>query len=174
MNQAMKREEYMKKQTFVGVMTGMLCGMLIVQASAFDLTGTWQGKQECKLLTSEGQRVTQVFDPDVIAITQVGDQVRIFMSAAKSGPLLYRGLPFTNPTDPNQGEVAFRLCGLSSNTATKGEMGRVKVRVKPGLLGGKFEGISIFSNAEEVDTCEWAYQRVSVEDPQVPACPPGI
>ena len=164
----------MKRWRLVGVMTGALCGMLMSQANAFDLTGTWQGKQECKLLTRDGQRETEVFDPNVITITQVGDEVRILMTLDPTTSLLYRGLPFTNPTDPNRGEVAFRLCGLSSNTATKGEMGRVKVRVKPGLPGGRFEGISIFSNAEEVDTCEWAYQRVSVEDPQVPACPPGI
>jgi hypothetical protein len=164
----------MRRQLLVGIMTGALCVMLRSQASAFDLTGTWQGKQVCKLLTSDGQRETEVFDPDVLSITQVGDEVRILMPLDTSGPLLYRGLSFTNPTDPNRGEVAFRLCGLSSNTATKGEMGRVKVRVKPALPGGRFEGTSIFSTATEVDTCEWAYQRISVDDPGVPACPPGI
>jgi hypothetical protein len=164
----------MRRQTLVGVMTGVLCGMLIAQADAFDLTGTWQGRQVCRFLTTDGQKVTQIFNPDVITITQVGEEVRILMTAAKSGPLLYRGLSFTNPSDPDRGEVAFRLCGLSSNPATKGEMGRVKVRVKPGHLGGKFEGTSIFSTAEEVDTCEWKYERIAVDDPQVSACPPGI
>jgi len=153
------------------VMAGALCGMVVSRASAFDLTGTWQGKQVCKILTADGKREVQVFRKDVITITQVAGEVRTLMTSTASGPLLYTGLGFTEAADPDKGDVAFRLCGLSDDPATKGELGRAKVRTQPSRSRGKFKATSIFTTADEVDTCTWNYHRTSADDPGVPACP---
>ncbi|HKA56057.1 MAG TPA: hypothetical protein VKJ47_20585 [Candidatus Binatia bacterium] len=158
----------MRRIMFGAVMAGALSGAMLSPASAFDLTGTWQGRQVCKILTAGGKREEQVFQKDVIAVTQVGDEVRILM---KSVNLLYSGLGFTDATDHDKGEVAFRLCGLSDDPTTKGEMGRAEVSTAPFPPGSKFKATSFFTTADEVDTCGWNYRRIATGDPGVPPCP---
>ncbi len=162
------KEAQMRRRMLVTAMAGALCGVMISRASAFDLTGTWQGNQVCKIFTADGKRELQIFRKDVITITQIGDEVRILMTSVN---LLYTGLSFTDAIDLDQGEVAFRSCGLSDDPTTKGEMGRAEVSTAPFPPGSKFKATSIFTTAEEVDTCKWNYRRVSADDPGVPSCP---
>ena len=157
----------MRKRFLAGV-TGLLLGLVVPQAHAFDLTGTWQGKQVCKFTTADGKE-KQVFRDDVLTMTQIGTEVRIYMASLD---FLYTGLAFANAANPNKGAVGFRLCGLSDNTTTAGEMGRAKVRAEPFTLNGKFVATSIYADNEEVDTCKWKYHRISTEDPGVSACSP--
>jgi hypothetical protein len=157
----------MKQTCLIGV-DGALIGATALQASAFDLTGTWQGEQVCKVFTSAGQREKQEFENDIIAITQIGTEVRISMPAVN---LLYTGLGFNKTSNTNEGEVTFRLCGITQNPTTEGEMGRAEVGAKSLSLGGKFKATSIFSDGDEVDTCDWNYERISMVNPNVPACP---
>jgi len=152
---------------FSGMLLAWVLSTLPGLAHAFDLTGTWQGKQVCKISEANGQE-RQVFRDDVLQITQSGTEVRILMPSLD---LLYTGLAFATADDPNKGAVGFRLCGLSDNTSTEGEMGNAKVSAKPLAVNGKFKATSIFADDDEVDTCRWDYKRTSTTDPGLLPCP---
>jgi hypothetical protein len=80
-------------------------------------------------------------------------------------------LAFALTDDPDKGAVAFRLCGLSDDPATEGEMGNAKVSTKPLNGDGKFDATAIFADNTEVDTCKWKFTRTSTVDPGVATCP---
>jgi hypothetical protein len=121
----------------------------------------------CKITTADGKE-RQVFRDDVLTMTQTGTEVRIFMPSLE---LLYVGLGFASTTNPNDGAVAFRLCGLSEDTTTEGEMGHAKVSTKSLPKDNKFLATSTYADDDEVDTCQWEYKRISIQNPVVPACP---
>jgi len=155
-------------RTFVfGTLLTCWLSALPLPARGFDLTGTWQGTQVCKLTTADGKE-KQVFKEDVLTITQSGTEVRIYMDSLD---LLYTGVAFANASHPEKGAVAFRLCGLSEDTSTEGEMGNAQVSTKAPPKKSQFQATSIFADDEEVDTCTWKYQRTATADPGVPACP---
>jgi hypothetical protein len=150
-----------------GIAIGLLVGLTAGQARAFDLTGTWKGKQICKTTGTDGTTKFTEKD-DTLTITQIGTEVRIHEAAFNS---LNTGLAFAFTANPDKGAVAFRECGLSENTATKGEMGNAKVTTKPSTGDGKFVAVVVFTDSTLVDTCKWRYKRTSTADPGVAACP---
>ena len=130
-----------------------------------DLTGTWIGTQVCDDL-SDGERVSFVLTDNIAEISQDGDRIRM----AKFG-FLYEGI--VQGTGPKAGEAAIASCGGEFEVT---EVVRIEnVRVGPGS-DGAWEAISVFFTEDEAfgtifSDCKYAYERISDEDPNVPACP---
>jgi hypothetical protein len=148
---------------------GVVMGLMGPQAEAFNLTGIWKGTQTCHIYTANGQRELQTFQDDVLAISQSDSDVRLYMGSVH---LLYVGRAFTDAASQKKGAVAFRLCGLTDDLAAKGEMGRAQVNLQP-AQPDVFRASSIYAEDDEVDRCQWTYQRVSRDDPGVPVCQEG-
>jgi hypothetical protein len=154
------------RRTVFALGMGAVMGLMGPQAEAFNLTGTWKGTQTCHVYTANGQRTLQTFQDDMLAISHSDSTVRIYMESVH---LLYVGRAFTDAASRKKGAVAFRLCGLTDDLQTKGEMGRAQVSLEPGQAA-VFGASSIYAEDDEIDRCQWTYQRVSRQDPEVPAC----
>jgi hypothetical protein len=140
-------------------------------AAAFDLTGTWEGKQTCRGL-SAGEK-TSFSIPSQLRISQNGAELAIEV-VSDSGTDVYNGAGVDNTLKPTAGEAYFVHCGMSDVPATGDafdESGRAVLRTNEETGGGTFTGTSSFYNDfPEVFTCKWSYRRTDVTDPQVNGC----
>jgi len=134
------------------------------------LTGTWEGKNVCKGF--DGVKFTFECCP-TMEISQVSPtefNLRLPPSDT-NGEFFYFGRTIPDAVSPEtKGEVAFVGCPTDNTLPGSSEMGRAKVKVSLDTKG-TFTGQSIFfSDFPEIDTCKWKYDRVSTDDPSVPAC----
>ena len=139
-------------------------------AGAFDLTGTWEGKQTCK--GSDGAKFSFVF-PTTLRITQT-DTTFAMEVVSDSGSDFYNGIGIDSTAKPQNGEAYFVHCGTTSVPATGkeafDETGRGIVKTKE-TGTGSFKGTSIFYNGEpEVASCKWSYKLTDPADPQAVGC----
>ena len=127
-----------------------------------DLTGTWIGTQVCDDLV-DGERESFVLTDNIAEISQSGDRIRI-----ANFDLFYEGV--VQGTGSKSGDAMVVTC----DGQTADEIVRIEnARVGPGGAGG-WEAISIFFSEDGATTfsdCKWAYERISDDDPNVPACP---
>jgi hypothetical protein len=150
-----------------------LAAALVAQpAAAFDLTGTWEGKQTCSG-SSAGEKFSFSI-PSTLLITQTGTALNIHV-VSESGTDVYQGFGVDSVANPLNGDAYFVHCGTSDVPETGDdfdESGRATVKTKEETVGGAFKGTSAFFNAApEVASCRWSYKRTDAADPDVAGCP---
>ncbi len=156
----------MKKLMIIG-----LLGFVAPQAEAFsfDLTGTWIGTQVCDDLV-DGVPENFVLTDNLLEISQDGQNIRM-----KNFGLLYEGVAQKIAGGPTKGEAVVSVCGGNFEAQ---EIVRIK-RIRTGGPGaGSWDAESIFQSdavpgsigEQDFSTCKWAYERISTDDPNVPAC----
>lgn len=142
-------------------------------AAAFDLTGTWTGKQSCKG-SAVGEKISFSF-PSELLITQNGTDLNIHV-VSDSGTDIYQSVGIDDLVKPENGAVYFVHCGTTDIPETGDEFdenGRASVKTKEASGTGSFKGTSTFFNIEPVvASCKWSYKRTSTTDPAVKGgCP---
>ena len=105
-------------------------------AAAFDLTGTWEGKQTCKGL-SAGEKTSFSF-PSMLRITQTGTELALKV-VSDSGTDVYNGIGIDGALKPEAGEAYFVHCGTGDVPAVGedafDESGRAVVKTKAEIVG---------------------------------------
>jgi hypothetical protein len=148
-----------------------VAAVLAPPAAAFDLTGTWTGKQTCKG-SSVGQKIKFSF-PSELLITQTGTDIVIHV-VSDSGTDVYQSVAIDDLLKPENGAAYFVHCGTTDIPETGDEFdenGRATVKTKA-TGTGSFKGTSTFFNNEpEVASCKWSYKRTNPTDPAVTGCP---
>lgn len=141
-------------------------------AAAFDLTGTWEGKQTCSG-SSAGEKFSFSI-PSTLLISQTDTTFNIHV-VSDSGTDVYRGVGIDSVAKPVNGDAYFVHCGTTDEPETGDdfdESGRATVKTKEETGVGAFKGTSAFFNAEpEVASCRWSYKRIEATDPAVGGCP---
>lgn len=142
-------------------------------ATSADLTGTWEGLLVCDDYRG-GEQANFVAD-DRVEITQSGEGVRLRRVAQDgSRPLIYAGR-LAPITDSGRVEALVSVCG---GAYVAQEMLRLRRALANADGSGSFDAESLYESTAVpglegtlfLGTCKWAYQRVSAEDPGVPAC----
>jgi hypothetical protein len=146
-------------------------------ARAFDLTGTWEGRQTCRGF--DGERFSFKIpsargDVSVLHITQVGSALALRL-ATSDGDDVYRGIGIDALDRPEGGQVYVVKCGtdddLSILESGFDEVGSGPVKTRANGAG-TFKLLSTFLNeAPATAFCRWSYKRVDTADPGVPGCP---
>jgi hypothetical protein len=146
-------------------------GALAQDGSEVDLTGTWEGVQVCDDLI-EGEFANFVAD-DRVEITQDGSRLRL-RRVANESRLIYEG-SLARIVGAAHVEALVSIC---DGTYVAQEMVRLRRVLTKEDGSGTFDAESLYESTdapgfEEIEifgTCKWAYERVSIEDPNVPAC----
>jgi hypothetical protein len=134
-------------------------------ALAFDLTGTWEGRQVCR--TFNGDVVRTETDPSTLRVTQSGASVNLEVD----GTTLYHGEAVPAAGNADRGRAGFIRCGTTDALAGDDEMGRVKVATRANGLG-KVRGFAVVRSAGGgIGTCTWRYDRTGTADPGIGPCP---
>ena len=157
------------RTSLVAVAYAALLGAAFPPAvGALDMTGTWEGKQNCK--DYDGQKIIEHGVPATALISQSGDTMTMGVNNFDH----YNGHAFTDSKNADKGETVFNACGtddLPVSGVPTGEIVRAKVSTKPSTGKGSFSALSIFENTGALGTCKWSFKRTSTTDPNVPACP---
>ena len=146
-------------------------------ARAFDLTGTWLGKEHCDILDA-GVKDGFSADQVTIEISQSGNLLGLQVSSPVTVTESYSGIANPSEGDSNKGEIVVIHCGTNDvpgdgdgSSDMVDEVGRLRVSTAPGGRG-TLRGTSIFSDPENefpaAGTCSWNFKRTSTQDPQVP------
>jgi hypothetical protein len=139
-------------------------------ASAFDLTGTWEGRWSCQGF--DGVKFKSRNSQSTVQITQTGNTLAVNMD---NGDYLYNGGAVPDAGSPTtKGEIALTQCGTDSVplAGPASELLRAKVKADPERGTGSMKGLSILESAiPDVLTCKYSYKRTSTTDPAVAACP---
>jgi hypothetical protein len=140
-------------------------------AAAFDLTGTWVGKQTCK--SADGTRFSFKI-PSTLLISQNGSEIAMHV-VTEGGTDVYNGVGIDLADKPEGGDAYFVHCSTSDVPGTGAdafdEAGRATVKAKE-TGSGSFKATSTYFNTvPETGTCKWSYLRTDVVDPDVDACP---
>lgn len=137
---------------------------------AFDLTGTWQGKQTCRGFDFVGLGAKFTLDDD-IAISQAGDEVFV-----RIGDSDYTGRKIDDPGKPERGRLYLVRCTTDNvpGTETEGEWDETAdFTVKTKATGsGTIKGFSTFIDFEGIGSCKWKFKRTGSADPVVTGCTP--
>jgi hypothetical protein len=145
----------------VFALAAALC--LAAPAAAFDLTGTWVGKQTCGAF--DGTTTKFKIPDSQLQITQVGSD--IVMSV--DGMEFYNAVGIDDTANPDRGHTYFAHCGTSSVPGSGGkdfdETGSATVKVKSNGDGTLKASSTFFNNTPEVAVCRWSYRRTSTTDP---------
>ena len=148
-----------------------LAAALAQPAAAFDLTGTWTGKQTCKG-SSAGEKFSFSI-PSTLLVTQTGAALNIHV-VSDTGTDIYQGIGIDSTAKPVNGDAYFVHCGTTDVPETGDdfdESGRATVKTNESGTGS-FKGTSAFFNSEpEVASCKWSYKRTDAADPAVTGCP---
>jgi hypothetical protein len=139
-------------------------------ASAFDLTGTWEGRWSCQGF--DGAKFRSGNSESVVLISQTGNTLAVSMDA---GAYLYNGGAIFDTASPEtKGEVVLNQCGTNNLplAGADGELLRAKVKADAEKGSGSLKGLSIYeSSVPDILTCKYSYRRTSTANPAVPACP---
>lgn len=159
----------------------LVWGALIAPASAspLDLTGTWVGQQTCT--TWNGNLGGFSITDDKMTISQRGARLYIrslFDPSTQQPNLFHTGVLIPSLGDPRtEGEASLIACGTNTGSRYQ-ELGRVTSiqLLRPGSREALFVAQSEYNQRDRVTgevalgSCQWAYQRVSKEDPKNGAC----
>mgnify|MGYP001500426521 CR=1 FL=1 len=148
--------------------TLLIAASIAPAAHAFDLTGHWTGKWNCKGFN--GTKFTDSETLSGLAITQAGDTIA---ATIDYGDFFYNGTPVTDAAKPEQGEAVLLACP-TANTLRWGdaEIIRAAVKTKNGTFKATLKGTSVFAdNMPQVGTCKYSYKRINTSDPAVAGCP---
>ena len=134
-------------------------------AAPFDLTGTWKGFAVCEEL-KDGKFTHETF-PSPLEISHMGDTIRI-----RGFGILYEGVTQSIGQGQLDGEALLSACGGIPETETV----RLRQVVTKRNGWGKFVADTVFGSDDffpgqrAFGTCQWFYERVSGDDPDVPSC----
>ena len=153
------------------VFSAMAATAIAPSASAFDLTGTWEGSWSCQGFDGVKFRSRSGRGRSTVLITQTGNTLAVDMD---DGDYLYNGGAIPDGSSPTtKGEVVLAQCG-TDNIPLAGpdaELIRAQVKVDDVKGKGSIKGLSVLeSSIPDVLTCKYGYKRVSTVDPAVPAC----
>ena len=137
-------------------------------ASAFDLTGTWEGRWSCQGF--DGAKFKAANPASTLQITQIGS----VLAVNEDGGIFYNGGAILDARSPaTKGEVALVKCETDSIPlgGPEGVILRAKVKADVAKGTGSIKGLSIVeSDAPEALTCKYKYKRTSTIDPGVGGC----
>jgi hypothetical protein len=141
------------------------------RASAFDLTGSWEGRWSCQ--GYDGAKFRSGNSRSTLLITQNGNTLAVDMDG---GSYFYNGGAIPDGSSPTtKGEIVLAQCGTNNLPlagADDGEILRAKVTADAEKETGSIKGLSILESAiPDVLTCQYSYKRSSTANPGVAACP---
>lgn len=151
----------------------LLVALLLAPAastSAFDLTGTWEGKWSCKGLDL-GIKSKLQNGGSVVEIVQTGDSLAIRFDDADD----YGGITVEDVSNADKGAAAIVACSTSSDL-TFGtdfdDMQHWRIKTNPASGKGRIKGVGVWSPpGNSVSTCKYSYKRVSTTPPVAVGCP---
>lgn len=142
------------------------------QASA-DLTGSWEGLQVCD--DNRGSDQVNYVADDRVEISQAGESLHLRrVTRDGASALLYEG----HVMAIGGTERVEALLTVCDGTYAAQEIVRLRRVVASAGGSGTFDAESLYQSTdapglagvEIFGTCKWAYERVSTDDPGVPAC----
>jgi hypothetical protein len=155
-------------------------GALAQDGSAVDLAGTWEGAQICDELIG-GDFSDFVILDNPLLVVQDGDRFRFLVVGSEdeiADDLVYEGV-----VQAVEGSDHFEaMAGICGGDYKAEEIVRLR-RIETSETAARFDADSIFFTDDfpsfrgtlDFATCKWAYERVSMERPDVPKCQrPGI
>jgi len=146
---------------------------LAAPAAAFDLTGTWEGKQTCGDFNGTAAKFT--VPSSTIQITQVGTAIVMLVDGAD----YYNGVGIDATAKPETGRTYFVHCGTSDvpGNGVDGfdETGSASVKTKDNGSGSLKGGSTFYNNNVDVGVCKWTYKRTSTTNPNLTSpCAPAM
>jgi hypothetical protein len=147
-------------------------------ARAFDLTGTWEGRQSCTGFDGERFRFripSERGDISTLQISQAGTALALRVPDAQGGGDVYSGFGIDALDKPEGGQIYIVRCGTDDDLSTLqggfDETGSGAVKTKPDG-SATLKLLSTFFNAgPEIAFCRWSYKRLDTANPNVPGCP---
>lgn len=164
----------MKPVRFVAI-PWLLVGLLhAASASAFDVTGTWEGRATCKGF-ADGRKFAQKIDVET-AVSQAGRDLNIEF-AGLSFIARTSGVAVPDAGKPNKGELGFVSCGTEPEPIF-GVTGRAKVATVPSKGKGTIRFMTVVAGKDIGDlgvsdaafTCTGTLKRTSTVDLGVGDC----
>ena len=151
----------------------LFVGIGALQAHAFDLTGTWEGKWTCRAQIN-GAPSTIANDDSVMKITQLGPDGYVDLD---NGTYHYSGWAAADNDNDKRGATTVVDCDTNPRSEFSNEMISAKVKAPSGADSGEFNGTSAYNlaqpgNIELGGICRYTFERVSATDPGVLPCPP--
>jgi len=155
------------------VLLCVLFGAGVIQAHAFNMTGTWGGQWTCRV--QENGTFTIIANPSsVLKITHTGSTVFVDLD---NGLYHYSGWAGTDNTNVDRGATMVVECRTNPASRVYNEMISAEVTAPSGTGRGKFDGISVYNSTDDISTdiggiCSYIFKRTSSADPGVGACTP--
>jgi hypothetical protein len=159
----------MRTRTFtLAVFTLLVAASTAPAARAFDLTGHWAGKWNCKGF--DGSKFSGSEKHSTLTITQSGNTIAANIDGG--GAFFYNGTPVPDTAKPEKGEAVLLACPTANTLGSdEAEIVRAAVKTKVGTFKATLKGTSVFAdNFPEVGTCKYSYKRVDTTDPAVGGC----
>ncbi len=147
-------------------------------ARAFDLTGTWEGRQSC--FGFDGERFSFRIpsdrrDKSTLEITQAGSALALRLPDGQGGGDLYAGHGIDAIGKPEGGQIYIVRCGtdddLSALAGGFDETGSGAVKTKADGAGTLKLLSTFFNDGPEIAFCRWSYKRVAPANPGIAGCP---
>jgi hypothetical protein len=155
------------------VLTCVLFGAGIIQAHAFNMTGLWKGRWDCR---AQQNGTFQIFGnpSSVLKITQTGSAVYVDLD---NGSYHYSGWAGTNNKNADRGATTVVECRTDPTSPVYNEIISADVNAPSRTGSGKFIGISVYNSTDALSTdiggtCSYIFQRTSSADPGVGPCSP--
>jgi hypothetical protein len=170
---------------------GALLGFGVLQAHAFNMTGTWKGTWTCRV-QRDGTATTIANQASVMKITQVGSTVNMDLD---NNEFHYSGWARTDNENADRGATTVVECRTNPSSAIYNEIISAEVKAPTGAKSGEFNGTSAFNSTEILPggctwwdprcdsvltangstdvggICRYSFKRVSSADPGVGTCP---
>jgi len=127
-------------------------GAGVIQAHAFNMTGTWKGTWTCRV-QHDGTATTIANQASVMKITQVGPAVHVDLD---NGEFHYSGGARTDNENADRGATTVVECRTNPASAVYNEVISAEVKAPSGAKSGEFNGTSAFNSTEPLPgECTW-------------------
>jgi len=145
------------------VLLCVLFGAGVIQAHAFNMTGTWGGQWTCRV--QENGTFTIIANPSsVLKITHTGSTVFVDLD---NGLYHYSGWAGTDNTNVDRGATMVVECRTNPASRVYNEMISAEVTAPSGTGRGKFDGISVILPMTSVPILEEFARTSSSALPQL-------
>ena len=156
----------------VGLLLGLLAPGVGRTAPVPNLTGTWNGKYTCKVL-SDGVPIRFTVKSSVLKITHTDTALNADIDSA----FFYAGVAEARTDDPRKGAATFVNCATTPTSNAYNDMASVIVNtkhIKTKPEHATLIGPDVFSTGGsplQMGSCTYSYTRVDLADPGVGPCP---
>ena len=142
------------------------CSAPLAGAYGFELTGTWVGRETCKVYDGISARNSVDFGPsNPVRITQTGNSLAVVMVSATLG-VTYHGESIGDTAQPRNGRAMMTECRSDTKLSAYSEVVHLDGSADPQI--GRLRGESIVRTLfGEVGRCKWRLTRTSTDDPLV-------